>query len=444
MRHQRLLRALPAHRPTQPLRLAGAEAGQRHRHLDHLLLKDDRPERVSEDRLERRVVVGHLKAGVVAQRLLALQVRVNSTALNRPRAHQRHLHGEIVEILGEGAREHLHLRSALDLEDAGRVRPLDRLVGGRIVDRDPREVDRLPAHPRDLVDAALDRGEHPQTQQVDLQEAAVGAGILVPLSDPPPLHRGGLNRADVDERPRGEHHPTRVLRRVTWQPPRLARQGGERPPPARARPSRRRSRAPCPQRPTRAGRTCPPSSPPARSRRAAGRAPCRSRAPPSASGSRRTPPPAPSAPRRSAHGSAGSAARGCRAGSRGRCPAPRRSPRSGSARGRGRVHRVDVREPGQVADDRADARAPPPAWRQQHPRRVRSPHLDRDLAGQLEDVEVQEEEAREPELPRSAPARPPAAAPPRRGCPSPRSDARAGARQISASALSAPGSSEPG
>ena len=34
----RLLGALAAHRPAQPLRLRGGEAGQRHRHLDHLLL----------------------------------------------------------------------------------------------------------------------------------------------------------------------------------------------------------------------------------------------------------------------------------------------------------------------------------------------------------------------------------------------------------------------
>ena len=36
------------------------EAGERHRHLDHLVLEDDRAERVAQHRLERRVLVGHL------------------------------------------------------------------------------------------------------------------------------------------------------------------------------------------------------------------------------------------------------------------------------------------------------------------------------------------------------------------------------------------------
>ena len=62
------------------------------------------------------------------------------------------------------------------------------------------------------------------------------------------------------------------------------------------------------------------------------------------------------------------------------------------------LHRIDVREPGQVADDRADARAPPPPGRQQPPRRIRPPHLDRHLARQLEQVAMQQEEAREPQL----------------------------------------------
>ena len=52
--------------------------------------------------------------------------------------------------------------------------------------------------------------------------------------------------------------------------------------------------------------------------------------------------------------------------------------------------------PGQVADDRADARAAAAAGRQQHPRRVGAAHLERHLAGDLEHLVVQQEEARQP------------------------------------------------
>ena len=60
--------------------------------------------------------------------------------------------------------------------------------------------------------------------------------------------------------------------------------------------------------------------------------------------------------------------------------------------------RVDVREAGQVADDRGDARAAAAARRQQRPRRVRPPDLDRDLARELEHVVVQQEEAGQAQL----------------------------------------------
>ncbi len=59
--------------------------------------------------------------------------------------------------------------------------------------------------------------------------------------------------------------------------------------------------------------------------------------------------------------------------------------------------RVDVREAGQVADDRGDARAAAAPGRQQRPRGVGPADLDRDLAGELEHVVVQQEEAGQPE-----------------------------------------------
>ncbi len=59
---------------------------------------------------------------------------------------------------------------------------------------------------------------------------------------------------------------------------------------------------------------------------------------------------------------------------------------------------IDVREPGEVADDGADRASPPPARREEAPRRVRPAHLARALAGDLEHFVVEEEEAGEPEL----------------------------------------------
>jgi hypothetical protein len=60
--------------------------------------------------------------------------------------------------------------------------------------------------------------------------------------------------------------------------------------------------------------------------------------------------------------------------------------------------RVDVREPGEVADDRADGAAAAAAGRQRRARRIAPAHLHRQLTRQLEHLPVQEEEAGEPEL----------------------------------------------
>ena len=53
--------------------------------------------------------------------------------------------------------------------------------------------------------------------------------------------------------------------------------------------------------------------------------------------------------------------------------------------------------PLQVADDRGDARAPPPRRGQKRASRIGSAHLESDLPGQRHDFGVQEEEAREAE-----------------------------------------------
>ena len=60
--------------------------------------------------------------------------------------------------------------------------------------------------------------------------------------------------------------------------------------------------------------------------------------------------------------------------------------------------RVDVREAGQVADDRADRAAAPTAGWQEAAGRAGTAHLERALPGQLEHLPVEEEEAGEAEL----------------------------------------------
>ena len=211
-------------------RLPDGEAGERHRHLQHLVLEDDDAERLPQRLRERRMVDGRDEGRVLAQPLAPLDVRVHRPALDRPRPDECDLDRQVVEVLRPRAQEALHLGTALDLEVADRVGALDLVVDRLIVERDPGEVDRRAAQAGDLVDAVLDRGEHPEPEQVDLQEAGVGARVLVPLADLAPLHRRRLDGDELDERPAGDHHPARVLGDVPRQPADLVRELAERSP----------------------------------------------------------------------------------------------------------------------------------------------------------------------------------------------------------------------
>ena len=168
-----------------------------------------------------------LVRGVLAQLLPALDVRMHRLALDRPRTDECDLDRDVVEVLRPRAQDRLHLRAALDLEAADGVGALDLREDVRIVERHAREVDLLVARARDEVDAFLDGGEHPEPEQVDLQEAGVRARVLVPLAHLAAGHRCGLHRHELDERSRRDHHPAGVLRDVARQARDLRAELGE-------------------------------------------------------------------------------------------------------------------------------------------------------------------------------------------------------------------------
>ena len=393
-RLDRLLAPLAAHRAAEPFGLPHAEARGRHRDVEHLILEDDHAERLPERLAERLVLDRVDEVGVDAEPLAALDVGVDGLALDRPRADERDLDGQVVEVLGAGSQEALHLGAALDLEEPDGVGALDLAVDLGIVERDPREIDRLAVEARDQLDGLLDGGEHPEAEQVDLEEAGVGARVLVPLADLAAGHRGGLHRHEVDQRPRRDHHPARVLGEVARQPGDLVGQLAE-------------------GLPARAGvgaghvlelggdTGCLP---------AVGDA-----GEPLELGEREPERLADVADRAAAAvGREGRDERGVLAavalgdgddqlladvprevevdvGHRDELvveEAPEREVR---------LDRVDVGEAGEVADDRADARAPPPPRRQDVARRVASAHLERAGAGQLEHLPVEQEEPGEAE-----------------------------------------------
>ena len=160
----------------------------------------------------------------VAYPLTTFDVGIDGSALNRPRPDDRDLDREILKVLRSGAPQRLHLCPALDLEDTGGVRVMDALVRRRIVVGNAREVDPLAPRARDQLNATLDRRQHPQPQQIDLQEARISARVLVPLDDLTAFHRRRHDWTAVDQRTCGDDHPARMLREVPRKPVRFSRQ----------------------------------------------------------------------------------------------------------------------------------------------------------------------------------------------------------------------------
>ena len=133
----RLLTPFPAHRAAQPFRLADREACERHRHLEHLILEDDDAVGLAQRLAQELVVDRRDVVGIHAEPLARVDVRVHGLALDRSRADERHLHGQVVEVRRLRPQQALHLRPALDLEVADRVGALDLREDVLVVERDP-------------------------------------------------------------------------------------------------------------------------------------------------------------------------------------------------------------------------------------------------------------------------------------------------------------------
>ena len=80
--------------------------------------------------------IGNLVVGDLTEHLAASDVRIDRTADDGAGTHDRDLDGEVVEVAGAGASQHLDLGSALDLEDADGVTRADAVVDDLVLEVD--------------------------------------------------------------------------------------------------------------------------------------------------------------------------------------------------------------------------------------------------------------------------------------------------------------------
>jgi hypothetical protein len=197
--------ALVAHRLAQKIRLARREVGRDDRDLHPLFLEERNAERALEHGLEHRVRIGD---GLFA--VLAAQVWMDHLALDRARANECDFHHEIVKTARLEAGQGVHLRAALHLEHADRIRSAEVVVHGLILEVELAKVDRHAARSADVLEAVLHGGEHAEPEQVDLHEPDGVEVVLLPLNDGAFVHGGGLDRDDRGERLFGEHESADV------------------------------------------------------------------------------------------------------------------------------------------------------------------------------------------------------------------------------------------
>jgi hypothetical protein len=120
---------------------------------------------------------------------------VHHVALDRAGADDRDLDDQVVERCAAQARQHVHLRPALHLEDAERSARRQHAVGLGVVLRHIGQRQRGPPVRLDQREGAADAGEHPEAQHVHLQDAQRLDVVLVPFDGVAVLHRGLVTMA---------------------------------------------------------------------------------------------------------------------------------------------------------------------------------------------------------------------------------------------------------
>ncbi len=94
---------------------------------------------------------------------------------------------------------------------------LQRAIYRGIVGRQVGEIDLFAVMLADQVERILDHRHHAETQQIDFNDAHVGAVVFIPLHDHTAGHGGRLERHNGIELPLADHHAARVLAQVARQ-----------------------------------------------------------------------------------------------------------------------------------------------------------------------------------------------------------------------------------
>ena len=131
----------------------------------------------------------------------AAQIGVHHVALDRAGPDDGHLDDEIVETARLQTRQHIHLRTALDLEHADGIGAAEHVVNGWIVLRYGTERDLLAVMLFQKREGLTDAGEHAEAQHIDLEQPQRVEIVLVPLDDGAVFHGRVADGNELRQRP---------------------------------------------------------------------------------------------------------------------------------------------------------------------------------------------------------------------------------------------------
>ncbi|VCU09306.1 hypothetical protein RHODGE_RHODGE_02480 [Rhodoplanes serenus] len=166
---------LLAHGAAQEVGLAERVAGQHLGDLHHLLLVDDDPEGLAQDRLE-------LGMDVVGALLPVLAGAVGRDVGHRARPVERHERHQILQPIGPHVDQGAAHAGAFHLEHADRLAARQHVVGLLVVDRDVGEID-VDATPPQQLHGGVEGGQRLQAEEVELHEARLLHPFHVELGD---------------------------------------------------------------------------------------------------------------------------------------------------------------------------------------------------------------------------------------------------------------------
>ena len=146
-----------------------------------------------------------MQIGDLFKTIAPTNVRVHRVALNRTRANKCNFNHKVVELPRLKPRKRSHLRATLDLENTDGIGNAQHVVHS-VVLRHLGDVNAQAIRCSYRIDGVVQRGEHAETEEVELHQTRCGAIVLIPLQNASVFATSPFDRTHLDNGTIAKHH----------------------------------------------------------------------------------------------------------------------------------------------------------------------------------------------------------------------------------------------